>query len=399
MKTGELNTLNNFAYSNNSFWESLNLKNKVYVDDYVKLELAIFYFKLNRDVLDRLGFNERELISVLIDKNNFEIRDGKVIWGEKIFDITYILGLVKKVNKLKKDGCFNNVVNLSFGNSEINKDNLPDEKPEEDKDIKIYSRKKKRTNNVVDIFSAVYTLSERASIFERTLEVDDITEPFIYEVNTTFKDKVQELLMELIDDEDVVGNYEYLSFIASYIRLYPFLIYGNGKYDIDYSKLNIPQNLIGLAKISVSDETVDKLNKYMNKLNRTYKILKQQRDYLIGYDNRGSLYSTKKINELNKRILDIESRICDCSFSFYLYVHSPAIYNKNLLMYFIKACEQGNVLINGAFSNPSVKMFYINGVNVEFFCGMRLETLLNMIEESKLMPEESIKLEKRAVGN
>ena len=72
-------------------------------------------------------------------------------------------------------------------------------------------------------------------------------------------------------------------------------------------------------------------------------------------------------------------------FTMYILKTSPELYNSNLLNYIVKSFEKGYIEINRFFSNPIIKLFYIEDNDTRFHSSMRLDTLSNIIDFESIL--------------
>ena len=83
--------------------------------------------------------------------------------------------------------------------------------------------------------------------------------------------------------------------------------------------------------------------------------------------------------------MDIEKERTGLMFTMYVLKTSPELYNSNLLNYIVKSFETGYVEINRFFSNPIIKLFYIEDNETKFHSSMRLDTLSNIIDLDSIL--------------
>jgi len=354
MTLEEKETLNKFVNVNESFLLAIKNNDLKDLDLVLKLEIALFYFKINQEDVLNLEPEDKELILSLIESNNFVLIGNHIKWNNKLIEIEYILSLVFKVEDIKKSFEVDKVIKVDFRPQ--NEDSIPD-----------------YPCQVIDLSEAqktsYYTSKEREFLLEKSGILDSDTLPFVTANQANFECNMNVLILELISGEDISADYIYLLLLAYYLRLYPFGKYLENKYDITYEKLDIPQNEIGLLKFKIKDEFVRKLDKAIGYLSREKESLIRQRRFFRNIKNAEhfSLRSTIKINE-------IDSKIFDFSYSYFIHAHDSAVYNEVLIRYIIRAFEQGNIYWSGI-CNPVIKMFVIEDSELNFFGAMHLNIL------------------------
>ncbi len=365
MRIKELETLNNFVTSNNSFYDAIKDLNNLNI--YIKIELILLYFKINYNNLNILSGRDYEIIIDIIINNNFTIEANKIKYNGSIYQIEYFLSLVKQMEISKDIQTTSKVIKFNVPPKKVTKKNSKKLKVI---DLQPYQRK--------DYF----TMKEREFLFEKNTKINIDTLPFILETNSYFKELANYLILNILNGKLDDINSNYLDLLFSYLSLYPFVSYSKNKFDIPFHKLDLPQNEIGLKKSTYEDD-------YLSNLENDNKELEQKRQRLIS--NRTALEQNlmnyeAKIGRLNDHILAIEQKQVDNYYSYYAYRHTKEVYNENLLQYLLKSFEQGNIFINESFENPIIKFFSINTGEVEFYCAMHLSTFSKLCDSTILLP-------------
>lgn len=369
MNEKEFNTLNNFVNSNNSFYAALKNEESITTDIYISFELLLLYFKINYEFLQNLNQNDYNMLSDIIKNNNFIIEHNNIFYNDHYYSISYFINLLNTIEVSKSKSEDNKIIKLSF-------------KPKETKE------KKTKTPKIIDLSvhqrNVYFTMKEREYMFEKNIEVNDITLPFIENSNLYFKELLNYLIILILKKTQQIVNYQYLELLYSYISLYPFVCYSNGKEEIPFSKLNIPQNEIGLKKSTYEqDEYLKCLEDEMQELTSKRERLKNQKEVMKNYLSN----CESKLSRIDNHIYAIEAKQMDNYYSQYAYKHTNEVYNANLLEFIIKSFEQGNVYINESFEDPVIKLFYIENNEVLFYCAMHLKILAKLCDSNILLPE------------
>lgn len=368
MKEKEYDTLNNFVNSNDSFYNAIKNKEKINPDTYLSFELLILYFKINYEFVKKLNQYDYNLITDLIKNNNFTIENNVIVYKDKYYSISYFMNLLNTIENIKNETRKEKIIKLNL-------------KPKDTKD------KKTKNSKVIDLSiyqrSVYFTMKEREYFFERSIVVDDITKPFIFTSNMYFKELLNYLIMYILEKKIDQVNYKYLELLYSYIFLYPFTCYANGKEEIHFEKLDIPKNEIGLRKSTYKDdEYLRCLEDEMQELSTKHQRLKNQKETmkkcLLNYE--------AKVHRIDEHICAIEKKQIDNLYSQHAYKNTDEIYNANLLAFITKSFEQGNIYINESFEDPVLKFFYIENNEVLFYCAMHLKTLLKIFDSKTLLP-------------
>ena len=356
MKEQRLNTLKAFINSNKSFFCALENNEPPYLDDYLKVELLLIYFNNNLPYIKMHYPRMYDLISSMLSTSNYYIENGNICYEDHIYSIVSLENLAMQIADYIKDNAVENCNN----DFDITTN-----------DCKIYTIKQSR--NHLD-----YDMSDRELMFQYTTTIDQDTLPYINKVKTDFNRFINFVCLHLLKHDFTPLDYRHLQVIYAYFNLYPSLLYGRDLIEVPFEVLNIPQNKIGLAKITHSHPAIVNLNKKLKEITIKLKALYAQHKLLLD-NNLGTSYTVKKrINELEHQETSILNQI-------FINVHHKNIYNSSLLKYALKSFIQGFADINNLFHNPVIKLFYIADNDTEFFCAMHLDTLINLIDNDRLL--------------
>ncbi len=368
MDKKEYSTLINLSKSNNSFYNVLKNNSEIYLDIYIKTELIILYFKLNKEYLVNINEIDYHLVCQLI-KNNFIIENNKIVIEEELFDIEYFTNLIKQIDKSKKQEASSKIVKLNISSKKERK--VKQSKPQII-DLSEYQR------------ALYFTMKEREFMFEENNEVTRETLPFILKTNSYFKDLLNYLITIMLSQNPSSCDKTYIELLFFYLALYPFVNYAKDKIYIPFEKADLPQNEIGLKKSTYNDDYLSSLELENKELEAKKKSLQFQKSNLENYS---SNYNAK-IERIDAHISAIEAKQIDNYYNHYAYRHTNEIYNYNLYTYLIASFEQGNVTINEIFQNPVIKFFSITDTKVEFYCAMHLHTLIQISSIELFIPKQ-----------
>lgn len=367
MDKKEYSTLINLSKSNNSFYNVLKNNNEIYLDIYIKTELIILYFKLNREYLTNIKEVDYYFICQLM-KGNFIIVDNKIVIEEELFDVEYFINLINQTDKSKQQESSSKIVKL----------NIP---PKKEHKVK---QSKPQIIDLSEYQRALYfTMKEREFMFEENNEVTRETLPFILKTNSYFRDLLNYLITILLSKNPSSCDKTYIELLFFYLALYPFVNYAKDKIYIPFEKANLPQNEIGLKKSTYNDDYLRSLELENKELEVKKASLQFQKTNIENYS---SNYNAK-IERIDAHISAIEAKQMDNYYNHYAYRHTNEIYNNNLYTYLITSFEQGNVSINEMFQTPVIKFFSINDTKVEFYCAMHLHTLIHLTSTELFIPE------------
>lgn len=367
MDKKEYSTLINLSKSNNSFYNVLKKNNEIYLDIYIKTELIILYFKLNKEYLTNIKEVDYYFICQLM-KGNFIIVDNKIVIEEELFDVEYFINLINQTDKSKQQESSSKIVKL----------NIP---PKKEHKVK---QSKPQIIDLLEYQRALYfTMKEREFMFEENNEVTRETLPFILKTNSYFRDLLNYLITILLSKNPSSCDKTYIELLFFYLALYPFVNYAKDKIYIPFEKANLPQNEIGLKKSTYNDDYLRSLELENKELEVKKASLQFQKTNIENYS---SNYNAK-IERIDAHISAIEAKQMDNYYNHYAYRHTNEIYNNNLYTYLITSFEQGNVSINEMFQTPVIKFFSINDTKVEFYCAMHLHTLIHLTSTELFIPE------------
>lgn len=367
------NTLRNFISSNNAFCDALK-QEQIYIDDNILLELIIYYLRLNKSALNILPEQDRYLINELINRHNFYISDNKVIIGEHQVSITYLKHLVLELDSQISPLQKGKVIYLHDIST---------------KELRIRSHQyttgaKLRVIPFDDTkVTTYYTHVDREREYEITSKINPKTRRYIRETKDNFialvNDIVHKALTNSLDDYSI----KYLKVIASYLQLYPFTTYLNGKRKVPYEVLTIDQNKIGIRKTTYSNPELNRLKRELVSLLRYQQQLEYEQEREVHDEN----IKSHQLTLTEQALLNVDKDKLRTMLEIYELEHSPSIYNKNLIEHLALSFEQGTVSINRFFANPLLRIFLNDSENSYFHCSIHLETLFNLVDTNQLLEE------------
>lgn len=367
------NTLRNFISSNNAFCDALK-QEQIYIDDNILLELIIYYLRLNKSALNILPEQDRYLINELINRHNFYISDNKVVIGEHEVSITYLKHLVLELDSQISPLQKGRVIYLHDIST---------------KELRIRSHQyttgaKLRVIPFDDTKATTYyTHVDREREYEITAKINPKTRRYIRETKDNFialvNDIVHKALTNSLDDYSI----KYLKVIASYLQLYPFTTYLNGKRKVPYEVLTIDQNKIGIRKTTYSNPELNRLKRELVSLLR----YQQQLEYDQEREVHDEHIKSHQLTLTEQALLNVDKDKLRTMLEIYELEHSPSIYNKNLIEHLALSFEQGTVSINRFFANPLLRIFLNDSENSYFHCSIHLETLFNLVNTNQLLEE------------
>lgn len=367
------NTLRNFISSNNAFCDALK-QEQIYIDDNILLELIIYYLRLNKSALNILPEQDRYLINELINRHNFYISDNKVVIGEHEISITYLKHLVLELDSQISPLQKGRVIYLHDIST---------------KELRIRSHQyttgaKLRVIPFDDTKATTYyTHVDREREYEITSKINPKTRRYIRETKDNFialvNDIVHKALTNSLDDYSI----KYLKVIASYLQLYPFTTYLNGKRKVPYEVLTIDQNKIGIRKTTYSNPELNRLKRELVTLLR----YQQQLEYDQEREVHDEHIKSHQLTLTEQALLNVDKDKLRTMLEIYELEHSPSIYNKNLIEHLALSFEQGTVSINRFFANPLLRIFLNDSENSYFHCSIHLETLFNLVNTNQLLEE------------
>lgn len=367
------NTLRNFISSNNAFCDALK-QEQIYIDDNILLELIIYYLRLNKSALNILPEQDRYLINELINRHNFYISDNKVVIGENEVSITYLKHLVLELDSQISPLQKGRVIYLHDIST---------------KELRIRSHQyttgaKLRVIPFDDTkVTTYYTHVDSEREYEITSKINPKTRRYIRETKDNFialvNDIVHKALTNSLDDYSI----KYLKVIASYLQLYPFTTYLNGKRKVPYEVLTIDQNKIGIRKTTYSNPELNRLKRELISLLR----YQQQLEYDQEREVHDEHIKSHQLTLTEQALLNVDKDKLRTMLEIYELEHSPSIYNKNLIEHLALSFEQGTVSINRFFANPLLRMFLNDSENSYFHCSIHLETLFNLVNTNQLLEE------------
>ena len=367
------NTLRNFISSNNAFCDALK-QEQIYIDDNILLELIIYYLRLNKSALNILPEQDRYLINELINRHNFYISDNKVVIGEHEVSITYLKHLVLELDSQISPLQKGRVIYLHDIST---------------KELRIRTHQyttgaKLRVIPFDDTKATTYyTHVDREREYEITAKINPKTRRYIRETKDNFitlvNDIVHKALTNSLDDYSI----KYLKVIASYLQLYPFTTYLNGKRKVPYEVLTIDQNKIGIRKTTYSNPELNRLKRELVSLLR----YQQQLEYDQEREVHDEHIKSHQLTLTEQALLNVDKDKLRTMLEIYELEHSPSIYNKNLIEHLALSFEQGTVSINRFFANPLLRIFLNDSENSYFHCSIHLETLFNLVNTNQLLEE------------
>lgn len=366
MTKKELETAKKFITSNNSFYSDLIHGIVPKADSVIKYELILLYFQLNIKFLREL--NLHHLIS-LLEGQNFVLENEYILYDSNPISLSSLIETIQKIEDYKYKRNSHKVVSL-----------YPQTPSQNDEEIKKYPDCKVISFNRVkrEVFS---NMTERSIVYERTIIVNPDTLPYIEDVNRNFLELLEDMIKKYLSGTIENYNLNYLKVLYSYLSLYPFTTYLQGKIPVPFANLSLPQNEIGLRKSTYQDEYIKELEKSVKQISH-HKMALRHRQSEISFE---SINGSREITKLEEGILRSDNQLFNYLFELYMIKSSPEIYNENLLKYVVASFIQGNIEINQLFQNPVIRMFYIENNQTKFYCAMRLDTLMNLLSPDKAL--------------
>ncbi len=366
MTSNELSTLKRFVSSNNSFCAAINNDSNIPLEFPLKIELIIYYLTLNKKILLSSDIQHKEVLLSLIENHNF-VFDNDILLIEGIpFTIELLTSIINQIESSKLQEANNKIIYLTHINKEPK---LHRAQMGQVIQFKEASRK------------AFYTSLESSIIFERTTKINQDTISYISKTRSDYIALVNDIVLKALSNELDSYNQKYLKIIASYLQLYPFMVYLKDKKDIPFEEIKLPQGQIGLRTTTFDNPLITEIEKNLSAIMSREERLLVKRDVLEASKN----FNGKVITILEQELLDIEKEKANLFYGLFLLKNSPELYNENLLTYLVKSFQAGTIDINRFIANPIIKSFFVNEENTEFHCSMRLDTLSNLINPEELL--------------
>lgn len=358
MEQKELNTFQNFIQSNKDFYSAINdnlLVNQP-IDEFLKVELLILYFTINKYLMKKIDTIFSWKILDLIESQDYYVENGGIYYHNQFFTIDYLIAFARYVEQIREKETIN-----------YQNDDTIIYHPKNDKVIPfpVYN-----SNNLT------FTNKERCQIFDLTNRIDQFTKPYIEETNTKFINTINEIIINLVSEENDNLPQIYLIVLYAFISLYPYLTYAQDKLDFPFETLNLPQNEIGLMKSSDSNPEIKKIATKIKEIDSLREKLSCRKRYIELYDPDNKYLQ----NQIKKSLLNLEKEKKDQVFHYCIKKLSADVYNKDLLVYILKSFVQGNIDVNETHRDPIIKMFYIEEGEVEFHSAMHISSLLKIVK-------------------
>ena len=366
MEEKKFETLKNFIKSNKSFLSALNNNSYPNLDIYTKYEIYLVYFRANLESIQKRNPSLAEKIMELLNSTNYYITEDRLEINGTIYPLSYLDNLLNEIEQIKKEPI---LINIS---PSYPSDNYFSKRTKEP--CKIYSFKD------YEHFS-LYEMSERSLIYQYTFRVDKSTIPYIDKVRKNFNTFISFITYHLLKNDLKEVGIKDLQILYSYINLYPLLNYGKDLINFPYEQLTIPQNKIGLSKTTISNPEILKLKNNLQKITL-------QKSNLVNRLNILSLNLPKghpKIDLITIQIRELEKQELEILYEIYSLSHYEHIYNPNILNYLYRSFCLGCVDVNNFFNNPFFKIFYIKNSNTEFYCALRLDTLIELLDNDQVL--------------
>lgn len=379
MTQRELDTLNKLVISNDSFCNALSIGITPILNSTIKIELILYYLTLNKEYLSNLNNPSKELYLSLIENHSYIIEDNNLLTENFIITLESLISLVNEIEHSKTEP---NGKVIYFINANINHE------------PKITLPQKSQIIQISDAQKNIfYTSFERAIIFERTTRVNQDTLPYINRTKHDFVALMNDIILKALNDNLEGYNSKYLKIIAAYLNIFPFTVYAKGKKEIPFSEIELPQNEIGVRKLTINNPLIDEIEKQLALLiKRENRLFLERERFELDFS-----VSTKVLTRIEEELMEIEKEKSNYFLSLYALKKSPEIYNENLLTYITKSFHSGTIEINRFLANPIIKLFYIEHNKTEFHSTMRLDTLLKLINPdnllSKISTQKSLKME------
>lgn len=370
MNQKELETINHLVSSNNSFCNALKEKKTIRIDIYIQIELILLYFKINYQYISKLNNIEQEIIYDLISNNNFTIEENYLIYKEEKYSLNFFKNLMNTIEKEKQSISQNKVIQF-----------IPPIKENISHPVK---SKKSKIVDITFLNHAIFLdMKDRSHLLEEGLEITTETQPYIEENNANFRELLNTLILALLKPTPFEYSYGYLEILSSYLCLYPIISYAKNKFIIPLSDIRIPKEKIGLKKCEYQDKYLDELSSEISELNsKRMRLILSKNALSKSLQN----YETK-LGRINSHIDAIEKKQIDCYYNQFAYRNLDEIYNPTFLKYLFNSYEQCNVSIDEIFENPVIRFFHLSNDEIDFYCAMRLDTLLEFRNYSSVIPK------------
>ena len=263
MTVKEFNTFKKFVVSNNSFYNVIN-NEEIVLDSTIKIELIIYYFTLNKEYLKQLDSPCKELYFSIIEDHNYIIEDDYLLIDGIPITLETLIDLVNKIEQNKQDPIGKVIY---FTNSNINRE------------PKIIRPQKGQIIHFREVQKNIfYTTLERALIFERTINVNQDTLPYINRTKNDFIALMNDMILRALNSNLNGYNVKYLKVLAAYLNLFPFMVYAKNKKTLPFEELNLPQSDIGLRKTTINNPLIDEIEKKLKVLMKRENQLLLERD-------------------------------------------------------------------------------------------------------------------------
>lgn len=362
MKKASLDTYNKLMTSNESFSNALKDGSNPEVNNYIRFELVFFYLRLNKQYLTFLDGYE-ELIDFLNSKGKI-INNDYVIEGNRIYNIDFFMKLIEKVEEYKKH---------TEQQCEIIKFPAHEVQPPLE-ETTIYDSP---IIELKDSPQKFLSFSDRRSIFEHTLVIDKDTQSYTEAVKRNYNFEVSDTIISLLHGEEPKDLIT-LSLIASFINFLPLLMY---KETIPYTKLNIPQNVIGVAVTNYDDEEVKGKVEEIETIDKQIEKLKNRKAMMEKY----APHEKGKIALLEFKIRILERKEFEVGIESYFERTKPEKFNKNFVDNILKCFEIGYIDIDYIYKDPLVRIFNMEDNRVVFYAAIHISSLLNIVNMDQLI--------------
>ena len=382
MDINEIETLKSFITNNKSFFYDIHNDGLLPISNEVLVELIIIYMSSNIELLSELDFENKELIiQNIIKSSNYYVNGDNIAVGKIPIAISFLVEVCNKISSLLVYKYEDKVIEYkpkTIKNTSLNTTGRP---------CKIYNFHEQN-------YSIKPPKEEGRYIFERTGEINFDTKSYIKEIKEETNNKLNSLLISLINQEQKDYDINDLKLLFSIINLYPLVVYADEKVDIPYENLFIPKNEISFRRKKIEDVKVAEYESRIEDLENKQKAIEIRKEYLNKHDN-----DALKILQLEKRILGLRYKELELNIELYFYSNSDKIYNEAFFKVLYRSLIKKNFEMYDEYRNPKLLLFNFGSNCAEEIIEFRLSTFINLINNNALLNLFENKVQKINDGN
>lgn len=366
----------NLIESNYSFSYVLKNQGPIYLNNYIKFELIIYYFKLNRNMIIN-HHNEFKDILPLLDDSKYLITKSYIVCNDKYYSLDYLFNVIKSIKEISS--------------SELSPISFPSPFKEEN-DTKTFNPSLK--SNTINFPSKQVPLNSKRESFALRLVANNECQNYPHDVKSIYKLRMEKLLLSLLNNQlpTSESSINELKILISYLKLYSLKSFIN-KITPEY--FNIPINEIGIRLMNYEEAEVQATQLKLQSLSKTKENLQEQY-----YHFASSEYIPKShLVRLNKRIRELKLQELQQSFDLYFQTHNSEVFNHNFLQNILLSLEAGYVDFNYYYFNPVIRLFQMDNQHASFYAELHLDTLLNLFDDESFIKSYSSKKLSRSQDN